>query len=730
MMWTLVLALGAPPAAVDAGTLAGRVTDSAGRPLALVQVEVVEVHRHAVTDPSGRYQIRGLPAGSYTVSHALIGYRPDVRRVTLGDADVMLEVRLTRSVVEIPTLQVTASAVATSALTSPQPVSVLAGEALLGAQRATLGETVEHEAGLRNFSTGAGIGKPVIRGLTSNRVLVAADGARVESQQWGDEHGPNVETADVERIEIIRGPASVLYGSDALGGVINVVERALPDAIGGRGFVRGRLGAAYGTNGEAPDGVVGLEGASGGFGFRFSGAGRRSGDMDTPAGTLANSGHASGGGSVAAGWRGEWGSFRLGYTGRGERVEIHEDPEEEPDFTGFQRIEDHRFRAGLTLPAGGHRLELSGLWARNRRREFEEAGAADVALGLRSSDVAGDAKLHHTLGSWAGIIGVSARRNSFSKFGGESLIPNSAATGVGVLAFEQREAGRWLLSFGLRYDYRRLEVESDDDLAVEAQTRTYNSVTGNFGLLYRLSQPVALVANLGRGYRAPSSFELFANGVHEGTVRFERGDALLTNETSLNGDLALRVETGRARLELGGFVNRIGDYIYLDPTGLSDPESGFQIFDYAQGDATLAGFEATAEVHPSARWHLRAGADWVRGENTTTSQPLPFIPPFRVTYSVRWEGGEGGVVRAPYLEAGGETNAKQSRVDAEDFAPAGYTLASISGGLTLDVGGRPLGLDLSVRNLFDEAYASFLSRYKTYALDQGRNVVVRVNVEF
>jgi iron complex outermembrane receptor protein len=284
---------------------------------------------------------------------------------------------------------------------------------------------------------------------------------------------------------------------------------------------------------------------------------------------------------------------------------------------------------------------------------------------------------------------------------------------------------------GARYDYRRLQVEDDEVLAVAAQTRSWNSFTGNVGLLFRVSDPVALVFNAGRGYRAPSSFELFANGVHEGTVRFERGDPSLHNETSLNGDLALRIQTGSVLVELGGFANQVNDFIYANPTADVDPESGFQIFDYTQGDALLTGFEASAEIHPSPRWHLRAGADFVRGQNTSLDQPLPFIPPFRLTYGVRWEGKDGtGFFRAPYFDVGGETNAKQSRIDPEDFAPAGYTLASFATGFRLGAGPNPLEVEVAVRNLLDAEYSSFMSRYKLYAPDPGRNVTFRLTYTF
>lgn len=729
MLPLLLTALAVLPA--DAGTIRGRVTGPAGQPLPDARVEVVEVHRHATTDVAGRYAIGNLPAGLYSVSFSLVGFRPEVRRVTIREGDVTIDVTLVPSAVEIPTLQVTASPSATSALMAPQPIAVVDSEALRAAQRPTLGETLGSLPGLRNWSTGAGIGKPLIRGLGSNRVLVLADGQRVDGQQWGDEHGPNIGTEDAERIEVIRGPASVLYGSDALGGVINVVAPALPDAIGRAGFPGGRLSLGYGSNHAAPEGTVHLEGATGAFGFRGTFSGLRSDDIRTPAGTLGNSGYEMYGGGLAAGARGGWGSVAVEYAGRNERVEIHEDPEEEPDFTGFQRIADDRVKATLNLPVSGtSRLEVMAGWEGNYRREFEEADADEVALGLRSTTLTGNVHLHHVVRSLHGVLGVSALRNEFEKSGEETLIPNSTASGFGAYLFEQRDAGRWRLSLGARYDYRQLDVEEDGDLGIDAQSREWNSLTGNVGAVFHVSDPVALVLNVGRGYRAPSSFELFSNGVHEGTTRLERGDPTLRNETSLNTDLAVRVQTGRVSAEIGGFHNRISDYIYPDPTGLTDAESGYQIYDFTQGDATLTGLEASAEFHPVDAVHLRLAGDYVHGQNTALDQPLPFMPPFRLGYGIRWEGKGTGVLTAPYLDLGGESNAKQTRVDPDDYAPPGYTLVHFGAGTAVALGGTDLRFDLQIRNLFDTEYAGFLSRYKLFAPDPGRNVVLKATVGF
>ncbi len=734
----LAVALGAALPGVSAAstepsraTLTGIVSDTNGAPLSQVRVTVLETQRTTTTDIEGRYTLADLPAGRYGVSFALVGYAPQVQRVTLADSGATLDVTLRPTLIELPEVQVTASPLATTSLTSPQPTSVLSSEELQAQRAASLGETVSSLPGVRSLSTGNGIGKPVIRGLSSNRVLVLADGQRLENQQWGDEHGPQVEAGEAERVEVIRGPASVLYGSDAIGGVINVITPPLPDAVGRSGFVDGRALASYSTGNEQPDGTLSLEGASGPLGFRGTVTGRTSNDVRTPVGDLFNSGGETVNGSGAVGYRGGFGSVTASYTHRNEEVEIHEDPAEDPLATPFQRIGEDRVHLGANLAAGASHFDVDLGYERNRRREFEEADATDVALGLLARTFSGDVRFHHVpVGPFAGIVGVSGLRNEFEKFGEETLIPNNDYNNAGIYAFEQAELGRWNLSFGARYDYRRLSVEDDAELGVNAQERTYNSVTGNVGVLYRVAQPVALVLNVGRGYRAPTAFDLFSNGVHEGTVRFERGDSTLTTETSVNTDLAVRLQTNNLTAEIGAFANYINDFIFPNPTAEVDPESGFQIFQTSQGDARLTGFEAAAQYHATRWLHLRGTADYTYGQNTTTDTPLPFIPAFRATYGAQLEGSDAGWLLRPYFSVGGESNAQQTRTDAEDFAPPGYTLVNLGAGFAVPAGERHVAFDFQLRNALDKEYASFLSRYKTYALDPGQNFIVQVSTEF
>ena len=722
----LALSLSAPIAAIS-----GRVTGPDGAPIAGARITLVEANRATTSDAEGRYLFSGLARGTYGLSVARIGFAPQVIRVRVGESDTVQDVVLRPTFIELPDVQVTASPLATTALNSPQPTSVLTSGELATTGAPSLGESASVLPGVRSIGTGTGIGKPVIRGLSSNRVLVLADGQRLETQQWGDEHGPNVETADAERIEVIRGPASVLYGSDALGGVINVVDRDLPDAVGKTPFVRGRVRSAFATNTRMPEGTLSIEGANQGFGFRASGTARSAGNVHTPLGALFNSGMETLSGDASAGLRGDWGSAHVTYARMNQRLEIHEDPAESEAATPFQRIGEDRLHLEMSVPVSGAHFDIDAGYERNRRREFEEEGSDDVALGLLSKTFTADVRLHHTaIGPLDGITGITALRTGFDNFGEETLIPESRTHNLGAFASEQLEVGRTTISFGGRFDYRHLDVSASSELGVSDQVRTYSAVSGSLGLLFHTSEQTALVVNIGRGFRAPSTFELFSRGVHEGTARFERGDPTLENETSFNTDVAVRVQSTRVSAEVGGFVNFVSSYIYPRPTGVDDPDSGFEIFDYTQGNARLYGLEAVAEYHPLMALHFRGTADYVRGQNTDLDIPLPFIPPLRLTYAVRLEGQAIGVVAGPYISVEGETNARQLDADPLDFVPRGYTLTHVGAGLSIELAGRNVGVDVQVRNLFDRSYTNFLSRYKSYALDAGRNVIFRVSTSF
>ena len=745
----LALSTALSVAAVPAGALppppsiSGRVTDAGGQPVDQVTVRVIELRRVARTGNDGRFTIAEVPRGTYTVSFSVIGYAPRVRKVTVGDAAATVDVALKASALELSPIQVSASAEATSTLNSPQPVVVASAENLMKLRPTNLGEALADIAGVRNNSSGVAAGKPVIRGLTNNRVLVLDNGQRLEHNQWGDDHFSSVEPAASSRIEVIRGPASVLYGSDAIGGVINVIEPDLPDAIGRTPLVHGNVTGGFATGNSQPDGSLTFDGASGGFGYRASATGRTAGNVHTPTYTLWNSGYHNLGGAGTIGYRGSWGSLTGRYTYRNDRLNL---TDSDSMATGRAGTDDHRVHVDLSTRLGASRLDWGVGFERNQRHEWPNATTAAESFGMRQKSYTTDAHLHHSaLGPFSGLVGFSGEYTTDANFGRDFLEPDSKAGDAALYVFEQTDVGRWNFSFGARYDYRHLSVDANTDLGNPAANLHWSSVTGNLGVLYHVSEPVALVLNVGRGFRSPSTFDLFANGPHEATQTFERGNPNLSTETSLNTDAALRIQSASAAIELGTFVNLIQKFIYTVPAGQVDSASGLDIYNVVQGDAVLRGLEGQIQYHPTAYLHLEGTADYVYGKNTTSGDPLPSMPPFRATYTARLEGRSLGGFSRPYFSVGGETNARQARLNPAEAAfyagalggagyrSAQYTLINLAAGFSVPTGGeRTIQFDVQLRNALNKDWVDYLSHLKTLVPNpgMGRSLVARISTEF
>ena len=624
----------------------------------------------------------------------------------------------------LPTMQVTATAVATDARHIAQPTAQLAGASLRRSQGASLGETLEQIPGVRSLSMTTGIGKPVIRGLTNNRVVTLANGQRTETQQWGHDHSPNVESADAERLEVVKGPASVLYGSDALGGVVNVVRRALPLAEAGSTVTRGRLSMAYNSANRAPSATLVGEGAHGAFGWRLSGSGRRASDLRTPAGPVFNTGNLTGYVEATAGVRRESGSLEVTGSTRDETIRIADDPRTAPGYDGRQRIATHRITVEANVQRTSQRLQLQAGWEENRRSEFDNATTDQVTLGLASRTATAFAHWHHA--PWrrvTGVWGTAVQQTRFNTFGQHTLIPDSRTGAIGLYALEQANLGAWSLSAGARHDWRTLSTPGNAVLGLTATARQFNAMTGTLGAVYRAESPVSLALNVARGFRAPSASDLFAYGFHEGTRAFEIGRADLRVETSLNTDLGLRLRSTRATGEVTGYVNRIRDYIYLAPVGV--PGRALDSLQVRQGNARLVGAEAALALAVGRGVTVQSTADAGRASNTSDGSALPFVPPLRATSSIRWDQPTPG--RSLALTA--EWNARQRRVFRDDFAPAAWAAVHAAAGFSHLTPRGLVHVDISVRNLLDARYRDFMSRYKEFAHAAGRTLVVRLSAD-
>ena len=775
------------------GAVEGTVTDARGRPLPGVNVYAPDLERGTATGADGAYRLAGLPTRSLALRFSFVGYETAVRQVTPAPGgSVTLDVSMTPSLLRGAEVTVTGTPTAQDPLRSTQDVDVVPPEELALQRTAALGDVLERAVpGAASVKTGAQAGKPVLRGLSGNRIRLLKNGIAQEYYQFGVRHFPTTSLAEAERIEVVRGASSILYGSDALGGAINVITKPIPDA-----GLSGRATAQYFSNNHERAGTFELGGGTpsgaGTAGFRLGVERRVGGNFTTPeAPTFFETGQ--GGrfgdpkytGEVPFTGFAQWSAYgQAGLDGAFGSVELFgsywqnrhnfilptggpddDDPQSPPPLGLGQDLAQANLALKGSFLAGRFVLKPRLSWQRAVR---QSAGAGNTLEAIDEADggfaypvdLAKDVYtgrlevLHPDVRRLSGTLGLEATYQDGVSEGPVPLEPTSTAFNVGAFAFEDVRFDRLTLSVGGRLDYRRLTAnppqETRDALNLSADDleRTYTTLSGSFGANYRLLEGVALVSNLGAGFRAPSPFELYANGIHGGVAALQRGNPDLAPERAYSVDLGLRVRTGRVTGEVTAYQNRINDYIYLQNTGERVPD-GPPIYTSDQTDATISGLEAAAEV-AVLPWVQLGGQVAVltsEGEGleaTGGERRLPLIPADRLSGFVRFSPGGVGVLERPYARVDvRHAFAKSAAGRYEPFAqfdnevgppPFGtastkaYTLLDVEAGGTLALGRVPVSVSLGASNLLDAAYRNFLDTYKGYALSPGRNVTLKLSV--
>src|SRR5213594_2341770 len=406
------------PLVASGDTVSGRVVARDGHAVAGATVVVVELHRVALTQTDGRFRFADLPAGSYTVTVRRLGFAPLARQVAVS-GPTTLDLILERTSVWVEPVTVTATRAPLDVLSSPLPTEALSEDRLRRAQSVSLAHALAELPGINALTTGQQIGKPVIRGLAGPRVLVLEDGGRLEDYSWSDEDGPSVDARLAQRVELIRGPASVLYGSDALGGVVNVIPAELPDANRGPATIRSAFELSGASNNAEVDAAARVEGASGGWGSRLYGIGRLAGSLHTPAGELDNTGFNALSGEASVGTRSARGSTTLRYSRYGGELKLLE--AEGPPAGGTEgggperKLSDDRLQVASEYLLAGLRLETKAQWQRHWLSEVSDTGTGGgpggqplegTTFDLLLNTLTLDVLAHHAAGGGAHVQGT------------------------------------------------------------------------------------------------------------------------------------------------------------------------------------------------------------------------------------------------------------------------------------------------------------------------------------
>jgi iron complex outermembrane receptor protein len=767
-------------------TVSGKITDvKTGKPLGGATIYLHEAKTGAVSKDDGTYKTPAVPSGKYLVEITYQGYASVLETMEIINNPVK-NFALKESVVEDEAVTVTGVASATKVRQSAQPVSIVKRSDLMQTNSTNVIDALSKLVpGVSGLSTGPAISKPVIRGLGYNRVVTVHDGVRQEGQQWGDEHGIEIDEYSIQKVEVLKGPASLFYGSDAMAGVVHIITNVPVE----EGTMKGNLLGSFTGNNGMFGGSANLAGhLKNGFNWNVYATSQSAGDYQNKYdGKVFNSRFFENNFGGYVGINKSWGyshllisSFnqKLGVV-EGDRDSVngkflvypgtafaHDATQSELDsremMTPYQQINHFKIASDNNFSFGRDRLSVNIGYQKNQRREFGDPAAMntpDLHFDLQTINYNLQYSFAERTG-WKSSVGVTGMYQENHNLAEEVLIPEYDQFDIGAFVFTKKTFHNNLtVSGGIRGDIRNVNGKTlMDGTAVKFAgfDKSFGNISGSVGLGYSVSDAVTLKFNLARGFRAPSVSELASNGAHEGTNRYEYGDNNLKTETSFQADAGLEVNTQHFSFTLNTFYNNIQNYIFysrLEAIGGGDSlvnvnGENLEAFKFRQAAATLVGFEVKFDLHPHP-------LDWLHFENSFSmvaghfnqsfegTDRLPFIPAPRLQSELRADFKKAGQdFRNLYFKIEMDYTSAQNRVFTAyntETPTDGYTVFNMGTGTEIMSKGKPLfGIHLFLNNIFDVAYQNHLSRLKytdvnvvtgrTGVFNMGRNFGLKVNV--
>ena len=717
----MLFGLAAASTATAQTTISGTLTNALSGDVvanAVVTLQSGAAMQQARTGADGRYSFSNVTPGDYDMVVRVDGYLPSRTKVAVSGTTLTADVQLNP---ELHFSEVTSvSPEGKDSFVSFQSTEAIGGQELTKELQPTLGATLENQAGIALRSFGPGPARPVIRGMDGDRVLIVEDGLRMGdlSSQSGD-HGVNVNPASAERLEVVRGPATLLYGANAIGGLVNVVTNDIPTAPVRKATGLFTLDASSGAAGGGTAGSVTV--GNGRLALNLAGSGRRQGDFSSPDGTIPNSYNRAMMGQVGAAYTADTGFLGASYgydrTHYGiplvEEGQTNLDPRRQ-NFTvrgekrGMGSLFDS-FRGSLGV----------------RRYRHDERDGEEVATSFRNDTSELELLAHHGAArALHGSIGGSVLTRAFDASGEEVLAPEVDQKGYAGYVYEEVTASsRIQVQFGGRIDRATFRPKADEPNA------DFTNVSGSFGLVVTPIESTSLAFSVARASRNPALEELYFHGPHPGNNAVENGNPALDSEHALGFDASVRWRHPAASGEVTFFVNRIDNFIFRRFTGAV--EDDLPVTEFDQGNARMQGVESHIDLRAGMMW-IEGGLDYVRGDLTAVDLPMPRVPPLRGTIGLRLQRNA--------LQAGiTETlTAKQDRVYAQGFSGTtigetptdGYNLMKLFASYSFGSGAAVNTITLRLDNATNTLYHNHLNYLKDLAPEMGRNFAVVYSVKF
>lgn len=770
----------------DKNILSGKITDAkTGAPLSGASVFIHDLKTGAIAHEDGGFKTSSVAAGKYLVEVSSVGFETIIETVDIT-GNTEMNFAMQPAAREQEGVTVTGVSAPTRLRQSPQPVAIVKRDDLVKISSTNIINSLAHIPGVNTLTTGPAISKPFIRGLGYNRVVTINDGVRQEGQQWGDEHGIEIDDYSTQRVEVLKGPASLMYGSDALAGVINI-QSLLPAP---EGMIKANVLSEYQTNNSLRGFFGDVAGTKNGFSFNayasYKGAEDYKNKYD---GYVFNSKFYNKDFGGMLEYTGSWGHSYLNITsfdqhigmvegerdsatgqflkalpGGNETIATNDDFKKIDPEVPFQHIQHFKITSDNSFNINRSKLDLTLGFQHNQRREFgnpDDINTPDAFFDLKTFNYAVKYNLAYR-NSWRTSFGVTGMSQTNKNKAEETLIPDYNLLDAGVFVFTQYQKDKLTVSGGIRFDNRHVnskQMMDGTDIKFEGFTKNFANVSGSAGLSYQATKELTLKFNLARGFRAPSLAELASNGAHEGTNRYEIGDNNLNSETSLQADGGFEINTEHVTLGTSVFYNHISDFIFYErirnsyggDSILIDPGTGneLNVFRFNGQNTNLYGFEFNMDIHPHPLdWlHFENTISYTRAQFTTEidgTKDVPFIPAAR--YISELKGNflpKGKTFRNLYISLESDYTFKQNHPFTgynTETATGDYWLVNASvGTAAVNRKGKTIfTIHFSGMNLGDVAYQNHLSRLKytdvnnvtgrTGVFNVGRNFGVKVNV--
>lgn len=760
-------------------SFSGRVLDAnTYESISGAHIECHETGYTTLTDTTGAFEIPNLKKGQYHLHIEMAGYKAYAEHFDIDENDVSNTlILLTSSHIELQQVNIESEVSKADYKHSTQDLMILDLKSASSVGATNLSQKLAQLPGVNKLESGTGIAKPIIRGLSGNRILVSDLGMKQEGQQWGSDHGLEIDPFTNEKVEVIKGPASILYGSDALGGVIRIQTPSIP----ARGWSGGVTGL-YRSNNEYYGSSVNVNYAANHFFIKSRVSWSEYGDMQLPAKSftylnrtlpiynneLKNTAGRDFHYQVTAGWKGVKNVHKLTFS------HFHQNNGFFPGLVGIpsgfnvlpdgntrnvdlpnQQVDHIKAALNSTLVLKKGWLQLDAGWQRNIREEriiphqqgYAPISDSPVAHHLELSTSQLSLRWHlPSLHDWRWIPGASISYQENRRGGWEYLLPNDRSVSAGAFIYSEKSIEEHHLVFngGLRFDVATISsafystpIYNSDAVVTGYLTRVedndlnFANWSASSGLSWSPREKWNIKMNLARSFRVPNQAELFINGVHHGTFRHEMGDASLKSEIGYQADVTVLYELKQFYVKVSPYINYFNGFIYLRPTAqFSTLPDGGQVYQYSQHDALFAGSEFYIEWHPVKQIHMEYMIDGVYSYNLNTGLALPFTPPVRGRFQLEYEKDFDRKFLSEIAVGGNYLVwSSQNRVDRNEYATSGaYTVDLF---LKLEFKEDGASLNIQANNIFNRYYLNHLSAYRALNIPQpGRNFTLMLNLPF